>query len=434
MVELDRFPSTTAFLAEEPTDVEHRPTLGMVAGRYDLLDLISTGGMGRVYRARHRELGRIFALKLVLEGMTHDVEIRERFFREARLASSLSHLNVISVTDFGLDEKAGYFLVMELLEGETLRERMDRSRIPMRFACDVLDQVAGAVRYMHGRQVFHCDLKPENIFLTRVEGERRQNIVKLLDFGLSASHAGSSETRICGTPPYLAPERLTGTKPTAQCDVYSMGMMLYESIAGALPWEGDEAQVMEAQLRGPAPERPSLRAREPLDERADELVLRALDRDPEKRQPSAEAFHYELRALMSMMGMRARRHSSSVAPTQTLQSELSGPRESFEVMMMRSPVPLAVIDPAGALRFVNAAFLTRSEGSPTQAPPTFDGLKLARRQPDLTAAWKEVLATKRSIMRLVLLAGDRPAMIVLAPSVKGERVDGVHCTLIDTAQ
>jgi len=202
----DRWPKTAAFF-DEVTELDPpRTSLGLVADRYHLLQLLSEGGMGRVFRARHRELGREFALKLVLDGLDRDPDIRDRFFREARLASSLNHRNIISVTDFGLDEQHGYFLVMELLEGETLRQRLDRGRISSRFACDVMDQAAGAVRYMHSRRVVHCDLKPENIFLTRFEGERRQNVVKLLDFGLSAKRDGSP-IKLGGTPPYLAPER-----------------------------------------------------------------------------------------------------------------------------------------------------------------------------------------------------------------------------------
>ncbi len=219
---------------------------GLVDGRYELEAMISKGGMGRVFRARHRDLGRKVALKLVLEGMQDDNELREIFFREARLASSLSHPNIINVTDFGLDDDLGYFLVMDLLEGETLRERMRGNPPKLRFAFDALEQVTGAVRYIHGRDIVHCDLKPENIFLTHIEGEpRRTNVVKLLDFGLSWRRETMPDPKLGGTPPYLAPERLRGHPPSALCDVYSLGMMLYELIAGELPFRARSQQMID---------------------------------------------------------------------------------------------------------------------------------------------------------------------------------------------
>ncbi len=431
--EAEPWPSVAAFFADEVTELEApRTALGLVADRYHLLQLLSEGGMGRVYRARHRELGREFALKLVLDGLERDPSIRERFFREARLASSLNHRNIISVTDFGCDEAHGYFLVMELLEGETLRQRLDRARASVRFACDVMDQVAGAVRYMHAQRVVHCDLKPENIFLTRVAGERRQNVVKLLDFGLSAKREGSPEKKIGGTPPYLAPERLRGEPATARCDVYSLGMVMYELLTGALPYDGDEHAVIEQQLGGPPPPAPSLRAREPLDARADALVLRALARDPAARQPSAEAFHYELRALMEMTGIRARR----TTVTQTLDpAALRGGAgaESFEVTMMRSPVPLAVVEPSGALRFANAAFLTLSEGAPTKAPAHFDQLRFSRKLPELKLVLRQVLDGGKPAWRLVVAKNGQPMLLMLAPSLRGGRVENIHVTLLDPA-
>jgi serine/threonine-protein kinase len=425
----------------DPTGATGAPTLvggddpQLIAGRYQLLDLLSTGGMGRVYRARHRDLGRVFALKLVLEGLSTDQTIRERFFREARLASSLHHANIVSVTDFGLDERLGYFLVMELLEGETLRQRLDRGRVGLRFGCDVMDQVAGAVRHVHAHQTLHCDIKPENLFLTRFEGERRQNVVKLLDFGLSAEHSGQGEDKVCGTPPYLAPERLMGRPPTPQSDVYALGMVLYELIAGTLPYIGDEKEVIREQLEGPPPTPPSRFSREPLDERVDALVLRALARDPAERQPSAEAFHYELRAVLGMMGMRGRRHAAS--PVTVVDREPSGPARApgwVEAAVAGSPLPFAVIEPSGALRYANVAFLEASEGSSREAAPgKFESLALVRRHSELAIAIRHAIDHGRPVWRLVMARGDSPLLLLLAPRMRNGRVESVHATLIDPA-
>ena len=140
----------------------------LLDGRYRLEQRLKKGGMGEVWSARHLELDRIFAVKLLPIGPHVNEASREHFFREARLSSSLTHPNIVSVTDFGIDDARGYFLVMELLEGASLRDRLDEHPLPTRIACDVLDQIASAVRYAHGRGVVHCDLKPDNIFLVRV--------------------------------------------------------------------------------------------------------------------------------------------------------------------------------------------------------------------------------------------------------------------------
>jgi serine/threonine protein kinase len=288
----------------------------LVGDRYELEGEISAGGMGRVYRATHRDLGRTFALKLLLEDQRERQESRERFFMEARLASALCHPNIVSVTDYGVDDLHGCYLVMEMLEGQTLRQRMREGNVPTRFAFDVLDQLTGAVRYMHARGILHGDIKPENVFLAKQEGEpRRRNIVKLLDFGLSFREKSAPESKLGGTPPYLAPERLRGAAQHPACDVFSLGALLYELLTGRPIYDGTMPQVMERSLGGELPPAPSTLAGG-LDSRIDGLVMRALCRDPRQRHQTAEQFHFELRTVMSMSGLKVRKvHAvSSSAP------------------------------------------------------------------------------------------------------------------------
>jgi serine/threonine-protein kinase len=278
----------------------------LIGGRYELEGLISEGGMGRVFCAVHRDLNRRFALKLVHDSVKWTQDARSRFFNEARLASSLVHPNIVSVTDFGLDEHQGYYLVMELLSGETLRERIRQTPVSPRIAFDVLDQLAGALQYIHSCGIVHCDVKPENIFLSRIAGEpRRRNQVKLLDFGLSLRSEGD-EQNAAGTPPYLAPERILGQPPSSAADVYSLGAIFYELLSGRTPYAGQVMEIIDEQLYGDPPPRLSLVAPEPIDGHTEELVMRALSRDPNERYPSAEAFHSELRAVMDELGMSAR--------------------------------------------------------------------------------------------------------------------------------
>jgi serine/threonine-protein kinase len=304
-------PGTAQPVDDMPTSRMLRAWL--VGGRYELYGEISAGGMGRVFRAVHRDLGRPFALKLLLETQKQKHDSRERFFVEARLASSLCHPNIVSVTDYGLDEQHGCYLVMEMLEGQTVRARMLDDRLSPRLAFDVVDQLTGAVRYMHQRGIVHSDIKPENVFLARQEGEpRRRNIVKLLDFGLSFRSGAALEQKLGGTPPYIAPERLQGAPPSPQCDVYSLGAMLYEMLTGRMVYDGTVPQIVDRSIAGPLPPPPS-RVVHGLDSGIDDLVMKALERDPKKRHHTAEAFHFELRTVMSMSGLKVRRVDRSEA-------------------------------------------------------------------------------------------------------------------------
>ena len=427
---------------------------GLVDGRYELEEMISKGGMGRVFRARHRDLGRKVALKLVLDGFQDDQELRELFFKEARLASSLAHPNIINVTDFGLDDELGYFVVMDLLEGETLRERMRQKRPTLRFIFDVIDQVAGAVRYIHARDIIHCDLKPENLFLSKIEGEpRRSNEIKLLDFGLSWRRETMPDPKLGGTPPYLAPERLRGAPPSPLCDVYSLGMVLYELIAGQLPYSGSVAQLIEQQLSGPIPPPPSTLAVEPLDERVDELVMRAVARNPAHRHASAEAFQFELRAVINMMGLKPGRRSGSSAQVPAMSSSPAAPRvearpsvqapmptpatlTSAEQMRLvhivsESPVPLGLFDLDGRVKLANRSFVETLEGIDIPIG-TFKELAIASRHPELQEMFQRALEGHPPASRAVRAGAEgdeRSTMLWVAPFFEDGIVAGVHMTV-----
>ncbi len=235
---------------------------------------------------------------------------------EARLASSLAHPNIVSVTDYGVDDQHGCYIVMELLDGDTVRERMREGLLSERLAFDVIDQLTGAVRYMHARGIIHGDIKPENVFLSRVEGEpRRRNVVKLLDFGLSFRSGDAPEHKLGGTPPYIAPERLQGAPPSPSCDVYSLGALLYELLTGRPVYTGTVPELIDKSIAGPLPQPPSALRPSSGDSGIDALVLRALSRDPAQRHPTAEAFHFELRTVMNMTGLAVRRSSGRARPS-----------------------------------------------------------------------------------------------------------------------
>lgn len=159
-------------LDSQPVPTRQRPTSApqgqadVVAGRYRLEEPIGVGGMGRVYRARHLQLDKVFALKLMKTDFAGDSAAREQFYREARVASSLSHPNIVSIVDFGEDPALGAFMVMELLEGEPVTVRLHtEGRFPLRLACEVILQIAEALQYIHNRQIVHCDIKADNILI-----------------------------------------------------------------------------------------------------------------------------------------------------------------------------------------------------------------------------------------------------------------------------
>lgn len=276
-----------------------------VGNRYVLGRTLGSGGMGTVYEARHLQLSRRFALKLLDAELSKRPEARARFLQEARLASELTHPNIVSVVDFGDDPVVGAYLVMDLVEGTLL----GTARLSLRRVCDVLGQVADALGMLHKHGIVHGDVKAENIMvLDEVVGTRRRSVVRLLDFGLAnriTSDAEDSET-IAGTPHYLAPERALGGPPTVAADVYALGVLGFLLITGALPFDGDADAVLRAQVEDALP--PIISARgEPIDPALANLIERTMAKDSTQRHASMAAFRYELNTVMDMLELGRRR-------------------------------------------------------------------------------------------------------------------------------
>ncbi len=333
----------------EPVDSSRPPDPArMVGDRYVIEQHIAVGGVGRLYRARHAQLGKHYALKVLRRTFADDDATRQRFYQEARALSALSHPHVVSVIDFGDDPRVGVYMVMEYLTGESLRSRIARGAMPLKIALDVIIQVAEAIHFTHEKGILHCDLKPENVFLcTPIAGERRKWTVKIVDFGLAASARPAAGEPISGTPEYLAPERLRGDGPSERTDIYALGVLLYEMLAGCMPFTGSTSQVIAAQLFDqPRPIEEIIGS--PLPSRAEALITRAMDKDPGLRHPSVGEFLFELRALMDMLGMA--RRGSTLPPTMPdLNPEAM--RRAAEV----APVGFAWLDLHGKILSANAA-------------------------------------------------------------------------------
>ena len=267
-------------------------SVGEYIAHFRILGWLGRGGMGVVYRAEDETLRRTVALKLLSEGAA-DEEIRQRFLREARSAAAISHPNVAAVHQVG--EADGHiFIAMELVEGETLRAKLERGRIEVAAARDFALQIARGLAAAHEKGIVHRDLKPENVLITPA------GVVKILDFGLAKTghdRAPSTDTdvalakttlvthdkgRVMGTPAYMSPEQGFGERLDVRSDVFSFGIVLYEMLAGTRPFLGSSAgAVLVAISRDPAP---PLRERAPgLDAATEAVVARCLAKAPDAR-------------------------------------------------------------------------------------------------------------------------------------------------------
>ncbi|MBI2901472.1 MAG: protein kinase [Planctomycetes bacterium] len=280
-------PAVTPFGAGPAPQVEP----GEVLGRYEILEEIGRGGMGVVFKARHRDLRRIVAVK-VLRGEGADETGVKRFYREARTAASLRHGNIVAVHDVGV-ERGLHYIAMDWIEGERLDALLGQNRIGLREGARILGQVARALHFAHQASIVHRDVKPGNVMIDRT------GRAFVLDFGLAKTMGGATMlTRtgsFLGTPFYMSPEQVEGNTSTVgpRSDIYALGVMAFEVATGEVPFTGSTAmEVYQKIVNAPAP-RPS--SRQPgLPAEFDRLVLRALEKDPRKRHATAEEFADEL--------------------------------------------------------------------------------------------------------------------------------------------
>jgi eukaryotic-like serine/threonine-protein kinase len=254
-----------------------------IDGRYTLLRRIGSGGMADVWLAEDAHLQRQVALKILHARFAQDREFVERFRREAEAAAGLSHPNVVAVYDRG-DVDGTYYIAMQLLEGRSLKELIDAGLTPEQSAA-LVRQVLEAAGFAHRHGVVHRDLKPQNVI---VDGDGKATVT---DFGIA--RAGASEITqagsVMGTPHYLSPEQAQGQAVTAVSDLYAIGVILYEALAGRVPFEADSAVAIAMKQVSSAPQRPSS-INPAVSPALDAVVMRALEKDPGQRFQSAEAF------------------------------------------------------------------------------------------------------------------------------------------------
>ena len=333
----------------------------IVGSRYRIIERVGSGGMGKVFKVTHTRLGKIFALKIISDDLASQHKAREQFYREARMASSLSHPNVTSVVDFGEDDTVGAFMVMEFLNGEALCDRLKREkRLSVRQASEIVRQVAEALDYIHNKGIVHCDIKTENILLTELPGasKRSKLQVKLLDFGLARSMSGGHNTAsIAGTPHYVAPERLRGEQASPSNDIYALGILFYELLTGRVPWNGTVDDILRGHLDlEPTP--PSKLIKDGLDDAVEKLVLRALAKKPGDRHKNIAAFLYELQTVMDMLGYgrRKRGRKRKRVVSDRAQRAASKRDRTARALFDASRIPLALLSRSGEILAANPAF------------------------------------------------------------------------------
>src|SRR5499433_674616 len=274
-------------------------------GPYEIIAPIGAGGMGEVYRARDTRLGRDVAIKVLPASFSDDAERLHRFQQEACAAGALNHPNILSIYDTGAHDGSPY-VVSELLEGQSLRQRMSGTIVPQRKAIDYALQIVHGLAAAHEKGIVHRDLKPDNLFITN-DGR-----VKILDFGLAKlTGAGNTELsqtgiptrrvdtdpgKVMGTVGYMSPEQLKGRQVYHRSDIFSFGAILYEMLSGRRAFHGESAaETMSAILKEDPPDLSETNQR--ISPALERLVNHCLEKNPEERFHSASDLAFAIEAL-----------------------------------------------------------------------------------------------------------------------------------------
>ena len=327
-----------------PTDPLEGHTLD---DKYRLEERLGIGGMGTVYRARHLLIDRGVAVKVLSPRFVEDEAAQMRFRREAKAAGRLQHANAVAVTDFGQTADGYVYIVMELLEGRTLRDVLAKEApLDTARAVALMLQTAAAVAAAHEAGIIHRDLKPANIFV--VQNSEVPAVVKVLDFGiakLAAEHLDDDDPKtltligaMIGTPRYMSPEQCDGVELTPAADVYSLGVILYEMLSGVVPFSGSTPLAIAMKHASEAP-RPPREFVSSIPAPLEEVILHALEKRPEDRPANAAEFRRELLATAERLGLEhgalttapdldALRNAGTESPSGRLVIDLSRLREN----------------------------------------------------------------------------------------------------------
>jgi serine/threonine-protein kinase len=298
------------------------PLIGrVIAGRFKVVSLIARGGMGKVYRAEQAPLGRVCAVKVLNPNYNGDAdpEFHRRFFREASITSKITHPNSVTIFDYGKTDDDIYFMAMEYLEGQTLHMALREGGVMSEYrVARITSQICRALREAHKLGVIHRDLKPANIFLTSPNrsvsadasdelvavSEEDEDFVKVLDFGLVKHLSERPEEQLTqtglfmGSPKYMAPEQIQGGNVDARTDIYSLGIIMYEMLAGKVPFErATSVNILMAHVGEPPPPMRAVNPNLVCTPAFEELVMSCIAKDPNQRLPSMDAMLQAIRRI-----------------------------------------------------------------------------------------------------------------------------------------
>lgn len=314
------FTDTESFCPHDNAELlDHDPMIGQIAGtKYKILSRLGRGGMGVVYKAQHVFMDRTVALKIVNPRLTANPRYLTMLRQEALAAARFSHPNAVTLLDFGFfGEDEAFYMVMEYIRGRSLRRLLRKHHVllPLR-ALKIMRQVVLAAAAAHREGIVHLDLKPENIMICSRGADR--SFVKVLDFGIArfmdrphkehVAECASIEERarkIFGTANYMSPEQIRDIEIDGRSDVYSIGIILYEAIAGRHPFKGrDKIDLMKKHLRTKPRRLAKVASDVVVPKDFERLVMQALEKDPDKRHPDADALAEELRRVeLAMRGV-----------------------------------------------------------------------------------------------------------------------------------
>jgi serine/threonine-protein kinase len=329
----------------------------LIVGRYELEELVGSGGMSNVFRAHDRLLERTVALKILHEQYTRDEDYVERFRREARAVAQLTHPNIVTVIDRG-EQDGRQFIVFEFVEGQNLKELSAQGPLDPREAIRLTLQVAHALSFAHARGLVHRDVKPQNVLLNE-DGQ-----AKVTDFGIARSldvHGVTQTGTVLGTSDYIAPEQARGQKVDPKTDIYSLGVVLYELLTGEVPFSGDNfVAVAMRHVSEPAPSVLEHRPDCPL--RLDLAIQRAMAKDPADRFASMDELCAELEACVAELDGRDGEGATMIVPPATRPRRTRPQREHRQF-----PFGIALIVILAALLVAGGAYLLLSSDSAKKA-------------------------------------------------------------------
>lgn len=278
----------------------------IMQGKYRIIESVGGGAMGEVFKAEHIRMQKMVAIKILHRNVSDNAEIIERFKREARAAAAIDHANICNVMDFDITDEGDFYLVMEYLEGDTLKKRIsEKGSIPPNEAVFIMQQLLSVLQCAHDKGIVHRDIKPENIALISKDGT--DDFVKLLDFGIAHEDASRQpdddddaiKTKMglmYGTPEYIAPEQANGLEIDGRVDLYACGIILYEMLTGHVPFQSESfVNVIHQQIFAPPPH--ILDTKIEFADQFDSIIQKLLEKDKEKRYKNATEVMNALRAI-----------------------------------------------------------------------------------------------------------------------------------------